>query len=692
MKIKHIAIGLAILGIIVFGATSLLANDLDKRYESGQSRIIYDRSKNEIAILPNSQGHYARYSDSLPLRLQEILIKKEDKFFFWHLGINPWSIGQNALSYIGLSERKGSSTITQQLAKTLLQNENSRSPKNILTEALYAFSLELHKSKKEILTMYANSAYFGNHAQGISEASRLYFGADPNALSEGQMLQLLSTLNQPAYRNPSNPINAEFALGLADRVGIDHNSLYFVPAKEAKENMQRYDRQDVSYFELSSFGEGSSPLSCQSTLDIELTREIREIARRNIDELWTKNARHAAVVVIKIPENEIIALIGSPDPHDMAPGYQINMAKEPRQIGSTIKPFIYLKAFEQGLRPYSLVDDREYKYITALGFPLYPKNFDYQYRGEVSLHYALSNSLNVPAVKTLEYVGLENFYGFLQNDFEFLPVQPFENYQLGIALGTLEMSLLDLSNYFTIFANHGELKPATLFYGKECSAFSNSPKAPKQISNEPYVQLVNKILNDRKTGIEQFGLKSDLNLFQNNYALKTGTSRDFRDSWIVGYTPDFLVGVWVGNADLSPTESLSGQAGAGRIWSEAMELLFHSPYNKKTPLPFNLVEEFKNSSMLEYGLKNDNYDQQRLLLKQKDFSLVLSPYNGDRFLLSETKTIQLKGKRLLNWTVNGEFLAFSKETTFTPQIKGTYTIEAADDEGNTEKIAIFVAE
>lgn len=689
---KRIAIALVILGIAVFATTSFLANDLKKRYAAGESRIVYDRNQKQIAILPNPQGHYAKYTDFLSPRLKELLIKKEDKLFFWHLGINPWSIGQNALSYIGLSNRNGSSTITQQVAKTLLQNENSRSPRNIIMEALYAFSLELHTSKKEILIMYANSAYFGNHAQGISEASQLYFGTDPNALSDGQMLQLLSTLNQPAYRNPSNPVNTEFAFGLADRTKTNRESLYLVPAKEVKENMQSYSRRDSSYFELSSFAKNSPPLSCQTTLDIELTKKIREIASRNIEELWLKNAKHAAIIVIKIPENEIIALVGSPDPYDTAPGYQINMAKEPRQIGSTVKPFIYLKAFEQGLRPYSLVDDREYKYITALGFPLYPKNFDYQYRGEVSLHYALSNSLNVPAVKTLEYVGLENFYGFLRNDLEFTPVQAFENYQLGIALGTLEMSLLDLSNYFTLFANHGKLKPAKLFYDKNCSTFSGSPDATKQIAKEPYIQLVNKILNDRKTGIEQFGLKSDLNLFQNNYALKTGTSRDFRDSWIVGYTPDFLVGVWVGNADLTPTESLSGQTGAGRIWAEAMELLFHSPYNKKTPFSFDLVEEFENDSTLEFGLKNDNYEKQRLLLKQQDSSLVLSPHNGDRFILSETKTIQFKGNRSLQWTVNGSFLGAGNETTFTPQTSGTYTISTRDDQGNTEEIVIFIVE
>jgi len=420
------------------------------------------------------------------------------------------------------------------------------------------------------------------------------------------------------------------------------------------------------------------------TIDKDLTTKIRKIIERNLEDLKPKNAKNGAAIVVKLPENEILALIGSPNPQSFGEGYQINMLQEPRPIGSTIKPFIYLKAFEKGLRPYTLIDDREYKYITAIGFPLYPKNFDYKYRGEVNLHYALSNSLNVPTVKVLEYVGLQDFYNFLEKDLEFKPIQDLDNYQLGIALGALEMNLLDLAHYFTIFSNDGILKELKIYKNDETLA------PDKRITEPEYIQLINKILNDRETGIEQFGLKSDLNLFQQNYALKTGTSRDFRDSWVIGYTPDFLVGVWLGNADNSPMDEVSGQVGAGRIWAEIMELLLNSKYNKKTPLNFDLIREFNYMGEIEYGLPNDNYQKCQNLLKGEDQSLILNPHDGDTFLLEENSKIILKAKENVKWFIDGKFLGEDKDIIFTPTEPGQYQIKAESSDGFQEKVNIWI--
>ena len=437
-------------------------------------------------------------------------------------------------------------------------------------------------------------------------------------------------------------------------------------------------------FELSSFPEIPSD-DAALTVDSELSEKIRKIAANSLINLNSKNANNAAVLIVKLPENEIIAAIGSPDPESNYNGYKINMLEVPRAIGSTIKPFIYPNAFEKNLRPYTLIKDREYKYITAIGYPLYPKNFDWKYHGEVTLHFALSNSLNVPTVKTLEYIGLNNFYKFLGNDLEFKPIQPFENYQLGIALGSLEMNLLDLAKYFTIFPNEGILKELKIY--KEKSA-----KPEKKIADPEYVQLINKILNDRHTGIEQFGMKSDLNLFQNNYALKTGTSRDFRDSWVIGYTPDFLVGVWVGNADNSPMEELTGQTGAGRIWTKTMELMMNSEYNKKTPFDFGLIKEFRNTGNIEYGLAGDNYEKQKNLLKEKDLSLILAPHDGDTFLLEKNTSIFLKAKENAAWYIDGALLDPKQKNIFNPEKSGQYRIKAIGASGQTEEVDIFVNE
>jgi len=248
------------------------------------------------------------------------------------------------------------------------------------------------------------------------------------------------------------------------------------------------------------------------------------------------------------------------------------------------------------------------------------------------------------------------------------------------------MSLFDLARYFTIFSNNGFLKDIRIHQNE-----SRLPDNRKPIAPLAYVQMVNKILNDRKTGVEQFGFKSELNLFQDNYALKTGTSRNFRDSWVIGYTPDFLVAVWVGNADASPTDAVSGQTGAGLIWAQTMELLFNSEYNKKTPFDFSLLKEFEfeNNGQFEYGLRSDDYQKAKNTLKGKDRSFVLFPHDGDTFLLNETTEIPLEAATEASWYLNNVFFGNGKKLPFAPKETGVYRIKAKSDSFE-EEITVII--
>jgi penicillin-binding protein 1C len=682
-KSAKVIFGIFILFIFLFLITTYsLKEEILRIYRSQKSIIIKDRKGFEVAILPNERGYFARYLDEIPPSFKELLLKKEDKYFYYHLGFNPGSIFKYLLGKVGIGERKALSTITQQLVKILLGKETERNFKNKIIELFYALSLEIHLSKEEILKMYVNSIYFGNQAQGLKEASFLYFGIPPEFLGKGEILQLLATLSNPNEQNPAQPQNIKVANFLIQKLDLEGENFVFRNFKKVRENMKKYSRFDDSYFELKSFL-GRVFEDRELTIDIVLTKKIREILKRNIEIFFPRNVKNGAIIVVKLPENEILALVGSPSPQSFYSGYQINMLTKERPVGSTIKPFIYLKGFEKGLRPYTLVEDREYKYITALGFPLYPKNFDFKYRGEVTLHYALANSLNVPAVKVLEFVGLEDFYHFLEEDLNFKPVQELDNYQLGISLGALEMNLFDLARYFTIFPNGGILREPRIFK-------SQSQSIERRISEEKYIQLINKILQDRKTGVEQFGLKSNLNLPYKNYALKTGTSRDFRDSWVIGYTPDFLVGVWLGNADNSPMEGISGQVGAGKIWAEVIELLFNSEYNKNTPFKFNFVQEFQNSGKIEFGLEFDDYGESRNLLRKRDKRLILQPHEGDIFLLEEGTRIFLEAKEKVFWLINGRLIGEGRNQIFVPKQADVYQIKAQSFNGLEEKITIFV--
>jgi len=197
-------------------------------------------------------------------------------------------------------------------------------------------------------------------------------------------------------------------------------------------------------------------------------------------------------------------------------------------------------------------------------------------------------------------------------------------------------------------------------------------------------------LSDRKTSIDQFGMKSELNLFQENYALKTGTSRDFKDSWVVGYTPDFLVGVWIGNADASPTKGVSGQQGAGLIFSEVMELLLNSSYNKKTAFNFDLVKEVNDEKGVDYGLEGDDFQKTLNFMIEQDESLILLPHENDVFLLEADTKINLRGKEVLDWFVNEEFLGQSVSQIFIPKSSGSYQIKATSESGRIQELTIFV--
>jgi penicillin-binding protein 1C len=462
--IKIISIVLIIIAIpaVAFWIWSGYAvNGLITAYESRESNIVQDRNNQIIYVSQNSDDFYAIYVDEIPRDLADALIEKEDKYFYYHPGINPVSTLRAVWDKVVYKENRAQSTITQQLAKILLGNEQERTLGNKAQELAYAFALEARLTKDEILEMYLNSIYFGNQVQGAEMASKLYFDRSPEQLDRSQMVQLIASISSPSKINPFMSENDEEAEKLARRLEFDDLDFHIFPRQEVTQktnNFKEFVSQDT-YFEYKNFLNAcTDEIVCTTSLDSELSDKIRTVINEHLVTLSKDYAQHAAVIIIKFPENELIASVGSPDPHSDLSGDQINMTMQPRPIGSTVKPFLYAKGFSEGLRPYTLVDDREYKYTTAAGFAHYPKNYDYTYQGIVTLHKSLSNSLNVPTVKVLEFIGLEDFYAFLLDELQIEPVQPLENYQYGIALGHLEMTLLDLSHRFTIFAQEGRLR------------------------------------------------------------------------------------------------------------------------------------------------------------------------------------------------------------------------------------------
>jgi len=674
-----------VLLIIFYFYTKSISINLKESYKTRQSEIIYDRNHEIIKILPNEDEFYSKYLNKIPKDFEELVLKKEDRYFYWHLGVNPISTFRALFRKIFFYENHPSSTINQQLVKILLNHEKERTIKNKAQEIFYALALELHTDKAKILEMYANSIYLGNQTQGIEMGARLYFGKTPEKLTKSELVELLATISSPSNRNPFlTEINEVKSLELAKTLEIENIKITQLSKQEIKNNKEKYSQylSSNTYFEIDNMGYACEN-TCNLKVDTKLTEKIREIVDQKLIPLSEKNVKHAAVVVIKIPENELLAIVGTPDPFSTLSGDQFNMAVETRPIGSTIKPFIYAEAFLNGARPYTLIEDREYKYSTAEGYAHYPKNYDYKYHGIVTLHESLSNSLNVPAVKTLEFVGLEKFYDFLLRKLEITPIQPLETYQYGIALGHLEMTLLELSYYFTTFPNHGYLKPLKISSSKEPYF-----KQEKQIFPENIVQLINIIITDRDRAADQFGMVGNLRIPGRKVAVKTGTSRAYHDSWTVGYTEDFLVAVWVGNAENTPMKDVSGQVGAGLIWHDVVMLLLDSEYNNQTQFSYDKLKKFYIDGSLEYGLPTDKIEDHRNLMMED--ALILSPHNKDIFLFEKNMQILLKSKKEVKWYIDNELVKTSKKYLFFPQSPGTYVIKAEGQNSELEEITIQV--
>lgn len=664
-----LVIATAVVILLSMGGAWLVAHDAVSRYEAQLSNITYDRSGTPLHIPVNDRGHYVTPVETLPPDFVARLLQKEDEWFAYHPGVHPWRLAQGSVNYLIRGNSGGSSTLSQQLAKNLLGYETARSVPRKLHELLYAVSLELFLSKQDILTMYSNTVYLGNQTQGFNTASHAYFGVPLQQTTYEQQVSLLATLSHPSTRHPWSADHATYAEAL-------HRSLGASTTLTVAQPQDHYQLQHPTSFELRT-ARITCPGTCYSTVDAALNERLRAILQQTIAQEQYRNVRHGAIVVIDAHNGELLALVGSPDPSKNVSGNQINMGIAPRPIGSTIKPFIYAQGFADGLRPYTLVNDTEYRYPIATGFSLYPQNYDGQYRGEVTLHEALSNSLNVPSVKVLEYIGLDRFYRFLEEDLRFVPIQDLDEYQYGIALGGLEMDLLTLTHYFSAIPNHGTLQPLrthTYDQGHDHLPPQSTITEPLTLLDPASFELVHTILNDRLTGVSQFGVNNNLRLPTEHYGVKTGTSRDFHDSWVVGYTPDFVVGVWLGNTANEPLTQVSGQAGAGQVWQAAMEHLLETPYHQNTIYEYTHRTPITFGRSTEWGLASDQVTLHRTILE--DPRLIQRPHDGDTYGFLPDGSIPLLAGEAVEWSVNDVYLTTGRETQFTPPGPGRYTIRA----------------
>jgi penicillin-binding protein 1C len=578
-------------------------------------RLLYE-------ILPTEGGRNAALSvENLPQCMKDATIAVEDKSFYQNPGVDLAGIIRAVwINLQGGETLSGGSTITQQIARTLLLSDekSERTIRRKLREAVLAWQLTRAYSKDEILALYLNQIYYGGMAYGIEAASQTYFGKPASDLLLPECALLAGLPQTPGIYNPfTNPDLAlerqKVVLGLmenngfvtpAQRVDAENAPLSYNPAPYPIEAPHFIWMVKDQLDELLASGvlDLSGSLVIRTTLDLNMQNLAEEIVRRRIglfkplEGETNRNVNNAALVVVNPKNGEILTLVGSVDYFDSSIYGAINMAIARRQSGSAFKPIIYAAALDpnqtQPLTAASTLMDVSHTFTTKDNQPYKPVNYDGRSHGFVSVREALASSLNVPAVLTLQTVGIERTL-VLANRLGVHSLDEPRNYDLSLALGGGQMSLLELSRAYAALANNGkytgtssilEIRDAdgNLLYELEV-------KPAQQIIDPRVAWLISDILSDDQARQTGFGLNSVLKI-DRTAAVKTGTTTNFHDNWTVGYTPDLLVGVWVGNSNYQAMHNVTGLTGAAPIWAETMRSILQGRPDKPFTQPNGLIQ------------------------------------------------------------------------------------------------------
>src|SRR5438309_3878925 len=520
--------------------------------------------------------------DRVAPRMLQATISAEDRRFLQHVGVDPIAV---ARALANSSAPSGASTITQQLARRLyLTDDASPLALRKAHEALIALQLEANRSKAEILQLYLNDVYYGRGAYGVEAAARVYFGIGAANLDLAHAAYLAglpqrpseydSVIDAAAHARQSyvlarmvedgwiTKVQADAAA--AERVDILPDSLppiahQFVAFARAE--LARL-RPDLA---------GRNGLVIETTLDAGLQSEAERLVGLRLEPLRDRNATDAALVAIEPRTGRILAWVGSATDGDPTHGGEIDMVRTPRQPGSALKPLLYAAAFEHGYTAATPLLAVPTTYATADG-PYTPANFDRSFHGVVPLRVALASSLNVPAVRTLDAIGLDAMLE-ITHRFGLTTLNSVESYGLSLTLGSGEVRLVDLTNAFAAFGARGMLaEPYAIERVRDASGrilFAHHSIAPRRVLSAEHAYLITDILSDPDARIPGFG---GVTPFEVPFpaAVKTGTSTGFRDTWTIGFTPNIAIGVWVGNANGAPMLGLAGVEGAGPIWRDAM--------------------------------------------------------------------------------------------------------------------------
>jgi penicillin-binding protein 1C len=504
--------------------------------------------------------------DEISPALTEAIVTSEDHRFWSHHGVDLIAIATSAARAAVGGRGRGASTITMQLASILDPAlGRSRSRKTILRkfkQIFAALALDRRWSKREILEAYLNLVTYRGELQGVAAASRVMFGKAPHGIDSAEAVVMAALIRAPNARRETVAIRAN-ALGRAlESSGPSQAAI--APALESAFSSRRGDYARVALAphlaeRLLNGGSGSA----RCTLDRELQSFVVDTLHRQIIDVRDRGVDDGAVIVVENSTGEVWAYVGGAGDLSSAPDF--DAVRAPRQPGSTLKPFLYALAVDKHLlTAASLIEDTPLELPEQRGI-YRPLDYDREFRGLVSMRTALASSLNVPAVRTADMIGVEVFADRLRRvGFSGL-VEEGDYYGAALALGSADVTLWQLVNAYRTLANGGRYSELRLTTDADSHTSTEvySPEASFVISD---------ILSDRASRSTTFGLENSL---ATRYwsAVKTGTSKDMRDNWCVGYTDRFTVGVWVGNSSGAPMRDVTGITGAAPTWLSVMNYL-----------------------------------------------------------------------------------------------------------------------
>ncbi|RBP46312.1 penicillin-binding protein 1C [Roseimicrobium gellanilyticum] len=509
----------------------------------------------------------------LPEKLVQATLAAEDKRFYSHGGVDLLAIGRAALD--NLTSRRvvsGASTLSQQLVKV---SADERAPRTFfikIKEALQARRLEMTWDKDRILTEYLNRVSYGNLLTGCATASQGYFNKPLRDLSPAECAFLAALPQSPTRLNPFRNLPAvqKRQKHILERMAV----LGWLTEEEGKlagterATLQRYTGGFAAPHAIELLKGGASLAAdgkIHTTIQTALQQRMESIIAQRLGALTGKHVTHAAAVVLENETGRVIGLAGSRD-FFAEDGGQLNGAWVPHSPGSALKPFTYLLALERGSTPATILADLPIEYATPTGI-YRPENYNKKFYGPITLREALGNSLNIPAVRALQQLGGEKV---LCEELKSLGIstltEPPEHYGLGLTIGNAPVRLLELANAYACLARLGKWKEWTLLHA---TAQGSGDAAANRKHTEQVSFLIADILHDAQARMLAFGPHTVIRM-PFPCAVKTGTSTSYRDNWTMGFTPEFTVGVWVGNFDNSPMNQVSGVAGAGPIFRDIM--------------------------------------------------------------------------------------------------------------------------